>query len=205
MTNKPQSDLRAHLRSQLRAARRQLTPAQQQQAATKVSNYLLQQDYVQSASTVAVYLASDGEIDLTPFIKQLWLQSKQVVVPVISSQQQGKMWFVPYQAESVLVKNKYGITEPTYSPEAKIALADIDVICAPLVGFDSSGQRIGMGGGFYDRILAPWFKGQLPHLKPVGVAHDCQYQSTLPAATWDIPLPVVITPSKLWQFSTPTV
>lgn len=205
MTNKPQGDLRAQLRTKLRAARRQLTPDQQQQAAMKVSTHLLQQDYVQSASTVAVYLASDGEIDLTPFIEQLWLQSKLVVVPVISSQQQGKMCFVPYQAESVLVNNKYGIAEPAYSPENKITLADIDVICVPLVGFDSNGQRIGMGGGFYDRILAPWFEGQLPHLQPVGVAHDCQYQANLPAATWDIPLPVVITPSKLWQFSTPTV
>ncbi len=205
MTNELQGDLRVQLRSQLRAARRALTPKQQQHAALKVSTHLLQQDYIQSANTVAVYLASDGEIDLTPFIEQLWILSKQVVVPVISSQQQGKMWFVPYQAESVLVNNKYGIAEPAYNPEDKIALADIDVICAPLVGFDSSGQRIGMGGGFYDRILAPWFKGQLPHLQPVGIAHDCQHLASLPAATWDIPLPVVITPSKLWQFSTPTV
>src|SRR5690554_1649855 len=199
------SNLRAQIRAELRAARRALTAEQQHRAATDVSAHLLQQPYIQSANRVAVYLSNDGELNLMPFIEQLWALSKQVVVPVISSQQQGQMWFVPFHAQSKMVPNKYGIAEPTFTASDIIALTDIDVICTPLVAFDSSGQRIGMGGGFYDRILEPWFKGQLPHLQPVGVAHNCQQLDSLPAAHWDIPLPVIITPSKLWQFSIPNV
>src|SRR5690554_3325922 len=199
------SNLRAQIRAELRAARRALTAEQQHRAATDVSAHLLQQPYIQSANRVAVYLANDGELNLMPFIEQLWALSKQVVVPVISSQQQGQMWFVPYRADSVLVNNIYGIAEPQHSANDAVPLLQLDVICVPLVGFDSTGQRIGMGGGFYDRLLAPWYQGQLAHLRPVGIAHNCQHLPVLPAATWDIPLPMVITPSKLWQFSIPAV
>lgn len=201
MTNK----CRAQLRSQLRAARRALTAKQQQQAASSVSTHLLQQPFIQSADAIAVYLASDAELDLTLFINQLWALSKQVLVPVVSTQHTGQMCFVPYRADSVLVNNKYGIPEPQHTPSDEVPVSAIDVICAPLVGFDNSGQRIGMGGGFYDRLLAPWYAGELPHLHPVGIAHDCQHLPVLPSANWDIPLPMVITPSKLWQFSIPAV
>lgn len=205
MTNKRHVSLRAQLRTQLRQTRRALTLSEQQQAALQVSTHLLQQPFIQDAKTVAVYLASDAELDLTPFIEQLWALSKQVVVPVVSTQHAGQMWFAPYRADSVLVNNKFGIAEPQHSANDAVPLLQLDVICVPLVGFDSTGQRIGMGGGFYDRLLAPWYQGQLAHLRPVGIAHNCQHLPVLPAATWDIPLPMVITPSKLWQFSIPAV
>lgn len=56
----------------------------------------------------------------------------------------------------------------------------------PLVAFDEKGERLGMGGGFYDRTLAGW---QKKGFYPVGLAHDCQQVDELPAAQWDVPLP----------------
>lgn len=67
------------------------------------------------------------------------------------------------------------------------------MIVTPLVAFDDNGNRMGMGGGFYDRTLA-----QVKDNKPlaVGYAHDCQQVSYLPVEYWDIPLPIIITPTK---------
>ncbi|ADO10697.1 Uncharacterized protein ygfA [Pantoea vagans C9-1] len=67
----------------------------------------------------------------------------------------------------------------------------------PLVAFDQHGQRLGMGGGFYDRTLQNW---RQHGFLPVGLAHDCQQVDSLPVAEWDVPLPAVMTPSKLWQW-----
>ena len=67
----------------------------------------------------------------------------------------------------------------------------------PLVAFDEYGQRLGMGGGFYDRTLQNW---QHYKTQPVGYAHDCQLVEKLPVEEWDIPLPAVVTPSKVWEW-----
>ena len=78
-----------------------------------------------------------------------------------------------------------------------LPLSQLDVLVTPLVAFDESGQRLGMGGGFYDRTLQNW---QQHGLQPVGYAHDCQAVEKLPVEKWDIPLPAVVTPSKIWQW-----
>ena len=92
----------------------------------------------------------------------------------------------------------------TYTPELidgfarlrdVLPLADLDVLVTPLGAFDAGGQRLGRGGGFYDRTLQNW---QQYRLQPVGYAHDCQQVDSLPSEEWDIPLPAVITPGKTW-------
>ncbi len=56
-----------------------------------------------------------------------------------------------------------------------------------------------MGGGYYDRTLEPWFKtGRGP--KPIGLAHDCQQVEKLPVESWDVPLPKIVTPSRIWDW-----
>lgn len=192
---------RAQLRTQLRQARQALSVEKQDIASQRVCNHLLNLPQVQSATTLAAYIASPSELSLTPFIQALWSLGKRVVVPVVDPQQAGIMWFLPYQASTPLHSNSFGIHEPLLDTDKAVPLTAIDVMCTPLVGFDKQGQRMGMGGGYYDRLLAPWYAGEHSHLVPIGVAHDCQYVDTLPSETWDIPLPLVITPSKLWQFS----
>ena len=68
----------------------------------------------------------------------------------------------------------------------------------PLVAFDKQGNRLGMGGGFYDRTLARlheqnWQKPQL-----IGLAHECQKVDALPIESWDVPLKTIITPDKTY-------
>jgi 5-formyltetrahydrofolate cyclo-ligase len=76
---------------------------------------------------------------------------------------------------------------------------EIDIIFTPLVAFDAEGNRLGMGGGFYDRTLENWQQTGRPF--PVGLAHDCQQVEMIPTEIWDIPLPALITPSRSWQWS----
>ncbi|MGL4515240.1 MAG: 5-formyltetrahydrofolate cyclo-ligase, partial [Shewanella sp.] len=64
--------------------------------------------------------------------------------------------------------------------------------------FDIRGNRMGMGGGYYDRTLANGQDNGQP--LPMGYAHDCQQVPNLPCEHWDVPLPVIITPSRVWTF-----
>ena len=104
------------------------------------------------------------------------------------------MCFAPYQTGDKLIKNEFGIPEPAVSPRALIPARQLDVVFAPLVAFDLSGNRLGMGGGYYDKtfsFLTHRTKWRKPHL--VGIAYDFQQVGNLDHFPWDVPLGSIIT------------
>ncbi len=123
------------------------------------------------ANTVALFLSFDGELDTQPLIDQLWRAGKKVYLPVLHPFSRGNLLFLHYHPHSELVVNRLKITEPKLDVRDVLPLSELDVLITPLVAFDEQGQRLGMGGGFYDRTLQNW---QQYGLQPVGYAHDCR-------------------------------
>ena len=186
---------RQQIRQQIRQRRRALTPEQQTQFALKAADRMMAYTPVLLAQTVAVFLSFDGELDTRPLIDQLWRAGKRVYLPVLHPFSPGNLLFLHYHPSSDLVVNRLKIREPKLDVRDVLPLCRLDVLVTPLVAFDAAGQRLGMGGGFYDRTLQNWRQHRL---QPVGYAHDCQQVDALPTEQWDIPLPAVITPSKTW-------
>ena len=186
---------RQQIRQQIRLRRRALTPEQQTQFALLAADRMMAYPPVLLAHTVAVFLSFDGELDTRPLIDQLWRAGKRVYLPVLHPFSPGNLLFLHYHPSSDLVVNRLKIREPKLDVRDVLPLSQLDVLVTPLVAFDADGQRLGMGGGFYDRTL----QNRRQHrLQPVGYAHDCQQVDALPTEQWDIPLPAVITPSKTW-------
>lgn len=186
---------RQQIRQQIRLRRRALTPEQQTQFALLAADRMMAYPPVLLAHTVAVFLSFDGELDTRPLIDQLWRAGKRVYLPVLHPFSPGNLLFLHYHPSSDLVVNRLKIREPKLDVRDVLPLSQLDVLVTPLVAFDADGQRLGMGGGFYDRTLQNWWQHRL---QPVGYAHDCQQVDALPTEQWDIPLPAVITPSKTW-------
>lgn len=186
---------RQQIRQQIRQRRRTLTPEQQTQFALQAADRMMAYPPVLLAQTVAVFLSFDGELDTRPLIDQLWRAGKRVYLPVLHPFSPGNLLFLHYHPSSDLVVNRLNIREPKLDVRDVLPLSQLDVLVTPLVAFDAAGQRLGMGGGFYDRTLQNWRQHRL---QPVGYAHDCQQVDALPTEQWDIPLPAVITPSKTW-------
>ena len=186
---------RQQIRQQIRQRRRALTPEQQTQFALQAADRMMAYPPVLLAQTVAVFLSFDGELDTRPLIDQLWRAGKRVYLPVLHPFSPGNLLFLHYHPSSDLVVNRLKIREPKLDVRDVLPLSQLDVLVTPLVAFDADGQRLGMGGGFYDRTLQNWRQHRL---QPVGYAHDCQQVDALPTEQWDIPLPAVITPSKTW-------
>jgi 5-formyltetrahydrofolate cyclo-ligase len=168
--------------------------------ATHIKDRLIRHHKVRDASTIALYLANDGELDLKEFIAWCFRNNKQVYLPVLHPFCQGHLLFLHYSEQSKLVKNKYQIPEPKLDVTKVLPLHQLDVLITPLVAFDHEGNRLGMGGGFYDRTLAHWQKesdnGMAHAAKPypIGVAHKCQQVDKVPTEHWDIPIPEILTP-----------
>ena len=188
---------RQDIRTHVRHLRRGLTSDQQQQAAIHVTEHAMNFPPVQQAKKIAIFLSFDGELNTRPLIAKFWQHNQQVYLPVLHPFAKGQLLFLRYDTDTVLTPNRLGIPEPPLDIRNLATLSELDVLMVPLVAFDRQGQRLGMGGGFYDRTLQNW---QQHDLLPVGLAHDCQQVEALPVADWDVPLKAIITPSKLWQW-----
>lgn len=190
---------RQEIRALIRQRRNQLDSDTQYQAALDLTARFSQLPELASAQHIALYLSADGELDTKPLIEWLWELGKNLYLPVIHPFSKGQLLFLHYHPHTELIYNRYGILEPRLDKRHIIPVAELDLICTPLVAFDSSGQRLGMGGGYYDRTLASWFNSGTG-AKPIGIAHDCQHVESLPSEEWDVPLAKIVTPSQIWQW-----
>ena len=180
-----QQTLRNQLRQQIRKTRANLTALQQQQAEDSITQQALAFIEERNAQHIALYVSFDGEISTDKLIKTLWAQDKHVYLPVLHPFNPNHLLFLRYLPDTPMLKNKFGIWEPKLNVQNVLPLKELDILFTPLVAFDKQGNRLGMGGGFYDRTLQHWQKS--PFI-PVGLAHQCQQVEQLPTEAWDVPL-----------------
>ena len=180
-----QQTLRNQLRQQIRKTRANLTALQQQQAEDSITQQALALIEERNAQHIALYISFDGEISTDKLIKTLWAQNKYVYLPVLHPFNPNHLLFLRYLPDTPMLKNKFGICEPKLNVQNVLPLDELDILFTPLVAFDKQGNRLGMGGGFYDRTLQHWQKS--PFI-PVGLAHQCQQVEQLPTEAWDVPL-----------------
>ncbi|WP_225314897.1 5-formyltetrahydrofolate cyclo-ligase [Marinobacter confluentis] len=190
---------RAALRKELRQQRNALSPQEHQDAADNLAINLLGHPDLRRARHVAVYLPNDGEIDPSVYVSLARQRGLQFYLPVLHPVYPGRLVFSPFTDETRLAPNRFGIPEPAFRDGLKRPPWALDAVLFPLVGFNEAGERLGMGGGFYDRTFA--FTRHTPRLAPklIGLAHECQKVSELPTESWDIPLHSIVTDRKRYQ------
>lgn len=188
------------LRRQLLNARASLSVAQRDTAAQAVATHLMQLPQLQQPTYVGSYFSIRAELPTQALNQQLLNVGHQLALPVLHPINQGHLLFLSLSETTRWVHNQYQIPEPELHAQHIVPLQQLQVLLVPLVGFDQFGNRMGMGGGFYDRTLSGWYKGHYPHLLPIGLGLDCQQVEQLPKQPWDVPLPMVVTPSKVWDF-----
>ncbi len=191
---------RVALRRELRERRRALPASTRIAAADALADRLLALPFLPRAGHVAGYWAMDGEIALHAF--QVRLPAPLVYcLPVLHDD--GRLRFAPWRAGEPLVTNRHGIPEPDVDPDAALQAADMALLVLPLVGFDAHCERLGMGGGWYDRSLArrradpapPWL---------VGAAFEVQRVDAIATASWDVRLDAVCSESATYLAATPS-
>ncbi len=192
---------RSDQRKQLRAQRRALTESERQERSASVCRELARQPEFRTSKRIAAYLPTDGEVETAALIELAGNMGKQVYLPVLIPYRGNRLWFARYEPGMRLVRNRFGIPEPETVHRQRIAPYALDLVLAPLVGFDHKGHRLGMGGGYYDRSFAYLLRREhwrRPHL--IGLAYDFQQLPQLPAHSWDVPLTAVVTDSGWHQF-----
>lgn len=168
----------------------------------KASHQLIRQlkhRHLLSAKHIGIYLSTSVEIDTSPLIKTIWAMGKTCYVPVIGPGTSNDMRFYILNPESKLKKNRFGIAEPDPRFGKTKKKQFLDLVLLPLLAFDEHGNRLGMGGGYYDKAFSAthWpLPGKRPRL--LGLAYDFQKVETLPTEEWDVKLAGIATEKRFY-------
>ena len=190
-------DTRDLLRSSLREKRQELSPEQQKAAAASLFNMLGNQDFFRVAQRIAFYQVAGGEIDPRMLLDLALSQGKSCFLPIIQQDNPEFVSFAPYDANTELVPNKWGIAEPSTSEV--ISPTNFDVVFVPLVGFSKDCFRLGMGKGFYDRTFSFKIFNRRSSPMLVGLAHESQLVDSFPLESWDVRLDAVATERHIYR------
>lgn len=174
------------LRAELRRIRSALSASERAAATAAIHTHLVAVSALHGAETVAVYSAIRDELDIEAVAHILRSRGVTTVYPrVVPGQRQ--LHFHPASGPDQLHPSSYGIPEPP-ADHPLVTIESIDVVLLPGLGFDASGSRLGWGGGYYDRTLAPH-----PHVARVGVAFECQVLEEIPMEPGDVAVHYLVT------------
>lgn len=186
----------SQLRKSLRSIRRSMTPSEREEKSQQIARNIARYLPFRRCKKLAVYLALPEEVDTSPIIELAKLLQKPIYLPVIDSKvwREQHMMFAPYLPdETPLRKNRFGINEPVVKPGSCIRGIDIEFVFVPVVGFNQRCDRIGMGGGYYDKAFG---KQRFQRSKLIGLAFEAQLADFEPALH-DVPMQAVITEDRV--------
>jgi len=182
---------KSELRKSLRQHRAAIGRTERRRAGVSLTRHALRHGLLTRYQRIGIYLAHDTEISTLPLINRALMLKRACYLPMLSCGRGRMLWFNRLQAGQTWVANRFGIPENTTTQQ--LHARQLDLLFMPLVGFDDGGNRIGMGGGFYDTTLA-YLRRRQVWRKPflVGVAFECQrINGELPHDPWDVPLDAV--------------
>ena len=177
---------KASQRAAGRAARRNLTEEQRAAKSAVICQKLTELPEIQKAGTIFSYLAMPDEVDLAAFHEWAAAQGKRVAFPLTGKHGQMEV-YIP-GPEGGMVKDRYGISAPDPEKSTLVAPGEIDAVIVPMVGFDKDNNRMGQGGGYYDRYLT-----RCPHAAHIAVAFAEQEFDAVVTDYYDLKVDAVIT------------
>lgn len=176
----------------------------QKDAAIRQSFFSLEE--FRKASYIMMYVSFRSEVETKSYLQDIITIGKELIVPLVDS---ANRLLELYEIRNVseLVPGYKGIPEPGIKDNRRVELNDIDLIIIPGAGFDEKGNRIGYGGGYYDRLLSGIRKRNLlpddPHPSPmlIALAFEEQIVKEIPSEPHDIKMDMIITDRRVIRCS----
>ncbi|UCG38131.1 MAG: 5-formyltetrahydrofolate cyclo-ligase [bacterium] len=181
------------IRERVRALRESLSPEEVREAGLAVSGWVRSSPRIEKAGTLCVYASTAKEIPTRDIIRFLLDSGKCVAVPDWEGWKQGSGIRLAGIADpSDLQEEGRIVPQPPVTRGNTVSPEDVEIFIIPGLAFDHAGNRLGMGGGYFDRLLA------LASTKAafLGLAYEFQVLAHLPSEPHDIPVHHVVTPGE---------
>jgi 5-formyltetrahydrofolate cyclo-ligase len=180
---------KASLRRRLATARSAVPDAERATAARLLRDHVLEMPEVSAAGTIAAYYSVGTEPDTHSLVFALWKRGSYVVLPVLLPD--GDLDWASYEGPDSLAPGPRGLLQPVEAVRGPGTVARADVVLVPALAADASGNRLGRGGGSYDRALAR-VGGQVP---TIALLYDGELLDHVPAEPHDRQVRAVVRPS----------
>lgn len=187
------------LRQHLCKKRAGLTEEAQKVSADALSAIIQTTSIFMHSEHVAFYWPQRGEISPLPILKLAIQMEKKCYLPILDPNTQTRLLFAPYHPSNPLIPNRFGILEPELKKSNIIPPQNLNLVFLPLVAFGLNGQRLGMGGGYYDHTFDFLNQHQSRHNQKtylLGIGYDFQCVDNLPQDIWDVLLNGIATETK---------
>lgn len=188
---------KSEIRIDQKKRRDELTKEQRHLFDESILSKLLGTKEYQDCKRLFTYISFQAEINTLPIIAQAFLQGKQVYVPKVEAH---GMEFYEISSMEGLQRSNYGILEPIgckesrYVPLSNSPNQKDNIMLLPGLAFDSTGNRIGYGAGYYDRYLNLHPKDTF---YKIALAYDFQMIERVPAKEFDVRADAIITPTTI--------
>ncbi|HSV39530.1 MAG TPA: 5-formyltetrahydrofolate cyclo-ligase [Nocardioidaceae bacterium] len=181
-------------RDQLTTVRRRRSLLEVGDSAQAIADHLLATAIMQRAATIAAYISIGGEPGTGPLIDAWFEAGRRTILPVLRPD--NDLDWAVYRGPTSLAPARRGLLEPVGEPLGLDAIATADVVLTPGLAVDSTGMRLGRGGGSYDRAL-----GRVPVGTPVlTLLYDGELVDEVPSGDHDRRVSGVVTPSGITWF-----
>ncbi len=183
--------MKKELRKELLTKRDSIPSSQTIKKNTAIKQSLFALDEFRKANSVLIYVSFRSEVDTIGQLQDILNLGKHLVVPLVDSR---KKTLSLYQLKEIseLTPGYMGIPEPSERKDREIRLEDIDLAIIPGSGFDPKGNRLGYGGGYYDRLLS-----NADNILAVALAFEEQITDDIPSEPHDIKMDIIITDSRV--------
>lgn len=184
------------LRKNVIAGRNAMAPKQLAKKSAVIATKFLALPEYQRATTVMAYVDFRNEVQTASIIENALYQGKRLVVPITDVPNKRLILSQIVNFPDDLTPGTWGILEPKPHCVRPVEPGEIDLVIVPGVAFDTSGNRLGYGGGFYDRFL-PQTKGGTTL---VSLAFEMQIRPNVYPDEHDIPVHILITEARVLDF-----
>jgi 5-formyltetrahydrofolate cyclo-ligase len=179
---------KAALRTRLLGARSRLSSDQRAAAGRLIRDAMLCLPELEMAGTVAAYYSVGSEPDTRGLVYALWKRGTYVLLPLLRPD--GDLDWASYEGPDSLVAGPRGLREPGEPPRGVAAVARADVVLAPALAVDWAGNRLGRGGGSFDRALARVG----PLIPVIALLYDDELVDHVPTEPHDVPVRAAVRP-----------
>jgi 5-formyltetrahydrofolate cyclo-ligase len=180
---------KASLRRRLVAARGSLPDSARASAGRLIRDHVLEMPEISAAGTIAAYYSAGSEPDTRGLVFALWKRGSYVVLPVLLPD--GDLDWASYEGPDSLAPGPHGLPQPTEPVRGPGTVARADAVLVPALAVDAAGNRLGRGGGSYDRALARVG----PQVPTIALLYDDELLPSVPVEPHDQRVSRVARPS----------
>ena len=177
------------LRKKMRSMRESMPKEERDKASHEIVSRLIENPVYQQSTTIMAYASMPEEIQLNELFDHAFANNKILAIPLIIGRGTMRPVFLPTIED--LVVGDFGIMTVRQDCRTFVEFNDIDCIIVPGAAFDRQGNRLGLGGGYYDRFLK-----RVPHAKRIALAFDYQLIDAVPSENHDAKMNIIITESE---------